>query len=110
MLQILGTLLRYQPMRYNYTVPVGDPQHCYNLKPVVVSAVASGLVLDASTWIMPHFVVWSLQLSKAHKIAITAIFGLGLLYCLLDVPGVSIIADHRIGIFSLEGVHQARTI
>ncbi|KAF2257321.1 hypothetical protein BU26DRAFT_474145 [Trematosphaeria pertusa] len=35
------------------------------------------MVLDAVIWSLPHFVVWTLQLRRAHKIAITIIFGLG---------------------------------
>lgn len=40
---------------------------------------ALGLAVDALTWILPHCVVWSLQLRRAHKIAITAIFATGIL-------------------------------
>lgn len=80
LLQILGTLLRCRPLKHNFTLPVGDLRYCYNLKPLVIAAVASRVALDGCIWIMPHFVVWRLQLRRAHKIAITVIFGLGLMY------------------------------
>lgn len=40
---------------------------------------ALGVALDLLTWTIPHCVVWRLRLRLAHKIAITAIFALGIL-------------------------------
>ncbi|KAH7399061.1 hypothetical protein DE146DRAFT_783032, partial [Phaeosphaeria sp. MPI-PUGE-AT-0046c] len=40
---------------------------------------AIGLALDALLWSLPHHVVWRLHHRLSHKIAITAIFSLGLL-------------------------------
>jgi hypothetical protein len=41
--------------------------------------------MDAVTWLLPHFVVWDLQLRIAHKIAITVIFAFGLLYVVFRI-------------------------
>ncbi|KAF2829692.1 hypothetical protein CC86DRAFT_285144 [Ophiobolus disseminans] len=40
---------------------------------------ALGVLLDGLTWMLPHRVVWKLQLRHSHKIAISAIFAIGLL-------------------------------
>ncbi|KAF2447308.1 hypothetical protein P171DRAFT_334333, partial [Karstenula rhodostoma CBS 690.94] len=44
-----------------------------------------GMVVDSVIWSLPHFVVWQLQLRRAHKIAISCIFALGLLNILVAV-------------------------
>jgi hypothetical protein len=46
------------------------------------------MIIDSVIWSLPHFIVWRLRLRRAHKIAISAIFALGLLCdfkCLLSV-------------------------
>ncbi|KAF2036408.1 hypothetical protein EK21DRAFT_96328 [Setomelanomma holmii] len=41
--------------------------------------IALGVALDGLTWLLPHCVVWRLQLRRAHKLAITTIFAFGVL-------------------------------
>jgi hypothetical protein len=67
-------------MKYNYTMPFENPRYCYKLKPLILSGEIVGVALDGCAWMMPHWIVWKLQLGLAHKVAITAIFALGLLY------------------------------
>ncbi|ORX96022.1 hypothetical protein BCR34DRAFT_549469 [Clohesyomyces aquaticus] len=38
-----------------------------------------GIAIDGVTWTLPHFVVWSLQLRRLHRLAISFIFALGIL-------------------------------
>ena len=66
-------------MKHNWTLPFKNAKYCFNLEPFVIAIAATGVVLDAVTWMLPHYVVWRLQLRLAHKIAITAIFAFGLL-------------------------------
>ncbi|KAF2712755.1 hypothetical protein K504DRAFT_211565 [Pleomassaria siparia CBS 279.74] len=72
-------LLHCRPFHHNWAQPVKSHEHCYPLKPATIALAIFGLIIDGVTWIMPHFVVWGLQLRKAHKIAITSIFALGLM-------------------------------
>ena len=50
------------------------------LKTFDIYRVACGMAIDLAIWSLPHFVVWKLQLRRAHKVAITIIFALGILY------------------------------
>ncbi|KAF1917085.1 hypothetical protein BDU57DRAFT_448159, partial [Ampelomyces quisqualis] len=54
---------------------------------------AIGVALDAFTWMLPHYVVWRLQLRPAHKMAITAIFALGLLNIVIGGLRISALAE-----------------
>lgn len=45
----------------------------------MITNAAVGVGLDIVTWLTPHYVVWSLQLRLAHKLAITVIFAFGIL-------------------------------
>jgi hypothetical protein len=51
---VLGIMLHCQPFKYNWTLPVNDYKHCFDLTPFVV---AVGITLDALIWTIPHFVV-----------------------------------------------------
>jgi hypothetical protein len=69
-----------RPLEANWGHPLEDPEFCFRLKPYQIYMSSSGLILDAIIWSLPHHVVWQLQLRRAHKIAITSTFALGLLY------------------------------
>ncbi|KAF2263398.1 hypothetical protein CC78DRAFT_534010 [Lojkania enalia] len=74
-------MTRCRPLKYNWSLPLENPRYCYSAKPYILVARASGMVVDGVTWSLPHFVVWRLRLPLVHKMAITTIFFLGLLYC-----------------------------
>jgi hypothetical protein len=76
---VVGILLHCRPVKHNWTLPLRNPRYCFDLKPFVVAIAGIGLALDALTWILPHYVVWGLQLRLSHRIAITFIFAFGLL-------------------------------
>lgn len=80
LIAIIITLSHCRPMEHNWRQPLENPQHCFPFKPYQIYISASGLVLDAIIWLLPHPVVWKLQLRRVHKIAITSMFALGLLY------------------------------
>lgn len=81
LVMVVGTLLHCRPISYNWRLPLGDiSDHCFDFRPYAIVMAAWGLVIDAVTWSLPHFVVWRLHLRRAHKIALTAIFALGLLH------------------------------
>lgn len=50
---------------------------CIDIKPCLITLVAVSIGIDVVTWTTPHHVVWGLQLRRAHKLAITAIFAIG---------------------------------
>lgn len=76
---IIGMLLSCQPLRHNWGLPVQDNE-CFNTESFLVTMAAVGVALDLLTWITPHYVVWHLQLRRAHKLAITVIFAFGILF------------------------------
>lgn len=72
------------PIYYNWRQPtvtlgIRPAGHCLNLKSYKIAMAAAGLVLDGVIFSLPHFVVWRLQLRKAHKIAMSSVFALGVL-------------------------------
>jgi len=76
-------LLHCRPVKYNYTMPFENPNYCYPLGPFIVVMASVGLAMDALTWLLPHYVVWRLQLPLVHRLAITAIFAFGLMFSFL---------------------------
>ncbi|KAF2745886.1 hypothetical protein M011DRAFT_405696 [Sporormia fimetaria CBS 119925] len=44
-----------------------------------------GLFIDLAIWSLPHFVIWRLQLRVAHKVAISLLFGLGILILIMGI-------------------------
>ncbi|KAF2798922.1 hypothetical protein K505DRAFT_87850 [Melanomma pulvis-pyrius CBS 109.77] len=79
LIMMIVLLLHCRPFHYNWSTPLEKAEYCYLLKPTIISLAGCGLIIDGVTWIMPHFVLWTLQLRRAHKIAITSIFALGIL-------------------------------
>lgn len=82
---VIGSLLHCRPLYYNWMTPAEDPRYCFSLKHYSIVMAAWGLVLDSAIWLLPHFVIWTLQLRLAHKVAITTIFAFSLLYDNLKV-------------------------
>ncbi|PSN69061.1 hypothetical protein BS50DRAFT_632876 [Corynespora cassiicola Philippines] len=73
------SLLHCRPLKYNWSMPFENSAFCFPIKPFTISMAALGIMLDLVIWTLPHFVVWKLNLRLVHKLAITAIFALGLL-------------------------------
>ncbi|KAH5129808.1 hypothetical protein HBH70_199540 [Parastagonospora nodorum] len=94
---ILGILLHCHPIKYNWTLPLKQSGHCFNLEPFVVNMAALGVALDLLTWTIPHCVVWRLQLRLAHKMAITAIFALGILNVVIGGLRISVLTEVAYG-------------
>ncbi|KAH7075457.1 hypothetical protein BKA63DRAFT_297721 [Paraphoma chrysanthemicola] len=76
---VLAILLHCRPIKYNFMLPFENNRYCFSLEPLVVTMAAAGVALDAVIWLLPHCVVWRLQLRRAHKLAITGIFAFGVL-------------------------------
>lgn len=76
---IIGELLHCRPLHLNWDASAWNSKHCFDIKPLYSTVVAVGLGVDILTWTTPHYVVWGLQLRRAHKLAITAIFAIGIL-------------------------------
>ena len=102
---VLGMLLHCRPIEDNYTIPLENSLHCFKLKPLMITRAAIGVAIDSLTWMLPHCVVWRLQLRLSHKLAISAIFALGLLYRIAHLCVFSVFINKDLGISSL--VHCA---
>jgi hypothetical protein len=76
---VVVPLFQCRPIEYLWTPPLGNQNHCIAIKPFTAWMVFWCALLDIEIWLLPHFVVWKLQLRLAHKIAISVIFALGLL-------------------------------
>ena len=64
----------------NWEFPLWKHADCFDIKPCLITLVAVSIGVDVVTWTTPHLVVWGLQLRRAHKIAITAIFAIGVTF------------------------------
>jgi hypothetical protein len=64
----------------NWEFPHWKHADCFDIKPCLITLVAVSIGVDVVTWTTPHLVVWGLQLRRAHKIAITAIFAIGVTF------------------------------
>lgn len=66
----------------NWEFPLWKHADCFDIKSYLITLVAVSIGVDVITWTTPHHVVWGLQLRRAHKIAITVIFAIGLTFVL----------------------------
>lgn len=68
-----------QPFAYNWdkTIPGG---HCVNGAKAFYAVVSTNLITDLLIVILPMPMTWRLQLPTTRKLALTSIFGIGLLY------------------------------
>lgn len=76
---VIISFVHCRPLRHNWESPLENRLFCFPLKPYILFHVSFGCLLDGVIWSLPHVVVWQLRLRRAHKIAITIIFALGLL-------------------------------
>lgn len=63
-------------MNWNQSIPGG---HCGNKPQSYVVMAVWGIFIDAFTWSLPMFVIWSLKSQTSKKIELSALFALGLL-------------------------------
>lgn len=75
---ILEALLICIPVRYNWDKSI-DGQ-CGNSYAAYVSVAIVDLIAELSVIILPMPYVWSLQLPVGKKIALTFIFGIGIMW------------------------------
>ncbi|KAF1852102.1 uncharacterized protein K460DRAFT_271426 [Cucurbitaria berberidis CBS 394.84] len=90
-------LLHCQPLKYNYTIPLENPRYCFTLRSFRITVASVGIALDGLIWILPHCVVWRLQLRLTSKLAITAIFALGLLSIVIGGLRINSFANVDLG-------------
>lgn len=74
---ILEALLICIPVRYNWDKSIDG--HCGNSYAAYVSVAIVDLIAELSVIILPMPYVWSLQLPIGKKIALTFIFGIGIM-------------------------------
>lgn len=74
---ILEALLICIPIRYNWDKSIDG--HCGNSYAAYMSVAIVDLMAELSVIILPMPYVWSLQLPVGKKIALTFIFGLGIM-------------------------------
>ncbi|KAF2201333.1 hypothetical protein GQ43DRAFT_440664, partial [Delitschia confertaspora ATCC 74209] len=80
---IILPLINCHPIRHIWIAPFQDIAYCIPIKSIKTAqiiVVSLGVLIDAVIWSLPHFVVWKLRLRRAHKMALTALFSLGILY------------------------------
>ncbi|OCK85406.1 hypothetical protein K432DRAFT_343140 [Lepidopterella palustris CBS 459.81] len=66
------------PFEYNWDKSI-IAGRCGNEKGTYIAIASWSIALDCLIWILPIPVVWQLQLPQAHRVALIAVFGLGLL-------------------------------
>ena len=74
---ILATCLICTPLAYNwdYTIPGGS---CGNAKAYATYTAALNLLLDFIVVILPMHILWGLQMATRRKVAVSAMFSMGL--------------------------------
>jgi hypothetical protein len=68
-----------RPFTFNWAITPDTPQHCGNLSMKFLLSAVFNLILDVCILILPMPMLWTLQMSTKKKIAITFVFGLGIL-------------------------------
>ncbi|KAK1750506.1 hypothetical protein QBC47DRAFT_393605 [Echria macrotheca] len=63
--------------------------HCINVSAAIVVQGAVNLVLDVGILIVPFWAVWRLRLPMKRKLGISAVFGVGILTCIIAGIGVA---------------------
>ncbi|OSS50089.1 hypothetical protein B5807_04800 [Epicoccum nigrum] len=81
----------------NWEFPLWKHAECFDIKSYLITLVAVSIGVDVITWTTPHHVVWGLQLRRAHKIAITVIFAIGLTTIVIGAIRVASIAKFASG-------------
>lgn len=74
---ILIVSLRCHPYSKNWNRQ--EPGHCLPQVPIVSAVAAWGLAIELAIWALPIPTIWSLQMPRSSKVALTMIFGLGIL-------------------------------
>jgi hypothetical protein len=80
---ILEGFLLCRPVSYTWNkLQIGK---CGNERKVYLSSGIVNLIIDAAIVILPMPMLWGLQLGMAKKVALTVIFGLGALICVITI-------------------------
>lgn len=76
---VLTAFLLCRPLAYNWdpTIPGGT---CANQDATFIAVGALDVVMDTLILILPLPTIWNLQIPRSNKIALSGIFGLGVLY------------------------------
>ena len=71
-------LFQCHPIAFYWDLTIPDGR-CENQTNIFLATATLNLFLDVIIVLMPIPVVWSLQMSTVRKIAVTAIFGMGIM-------------------------------
>ncbi|MCJ1345442.1 hypothetical protein MMC31_003649 [Peltigera leucophlebia] len=80
---ILEAFLLCKPIRYSWDKNIDG--HCGNAFAAYLSVAIVDLITELSIILLPMPYVWTLQLPVGKKIALTCIFGLGIIICVFSV-------------------------
>lgn len=82
----LGDLLACIPLEYAWINSLADPRYCINYNIFWFSSGICEAFIDVLIILMPIRVVFLLQLSRAKKIGVTAVFLFGVLWVSYHLP------------------------
>jgi hypothetical protein len=68
-----------RPFRFNWELGTDVPQHCGNLALKFLLSAIFNLVLDVCILVLPMPMLWTLHMNTRKKLAISFVFGLGIL-------------------------------
>lgn len=68
-----------RPMKYNWTPGPEALANCGNLNMKFLLSAVFNLILDVGILILPMPMLWRLQMNTTKKIALSVVFGLGIL-------------------------------
>lgn len=74
-----------RPFRYNWVIGPAALEYCGNLKLKFLLSAIFNLILDVCILMLPMPVLWTLHMNLRKKIAVSFVFGLGILSVLANV-------------------------
>lgn len=76
------TTTQCKPIRFSWEQPLGVSGSCVDLRGAEIGAGVANTVADAAILILPWPMLWSLQMKRARKFQLCALFGIGFLLAL----------------------------
>jgi hypothetical protein len=76
----VANLLNCIPLKFDWIDSLDDPRHCFNYNIFWMASGAVEAVIDVLIIIMPMRIILTLNLDRGKKIALAAVFLLGVLY------------------------------
>ncbi|CRG92078.1 hypothetical protein PISL3812_09133 [Talaromyces islandicus] len=81
-----------RPFAYNWDITIKDGECGDRYLPFLLSAIFN-LLLDFAIILLPLPVLWRLQLKTGKKIALTAVFGVGIVVCVMTILRTVAVVD-----------------